>query len=1378
MHRLSFLFLFVAFASLVPPSFALTPRFEHLTIDDGLPENSVRSILQDNQGFLWFGTHNGLARYDGYNMDVFLPDPDDSNSIFPRFLVALAQDDTGMIWAGSYNNGLSRYDPSSNRFTNYLPDPTKPGALPGAKVEKICPSDDGLWLALGDAGLVRFDGDSFHRVPIMLPDGPMDLESYPELTSLLITEDHIWAGTLKNGLAIRKRRGGNWRLLRQDPKEARSLPSDWITDIFQDLSGRIWIATRSGLALYRGDDGFEVFLPEDPNSSQPERNYLVKIDADSLGDLWIGSAMGLYHFSPRTGVFTLFAHDPKDPATPVLGPALSVLVDKSGIIWAGSWHTGLNKYDPLSQKFDVFLHDDENPGSLDDDAVVSIYEDNQGILWVGTGSMSSGGTYGGLNRQDPGTDYYKHITLPNDPDVRIHRFNDIVEDRAGHLWLGTNKGIWRLNSDRTEIIRPPEILGESAQLSQGSVISLLVDQSDRLWMTMWNGGLHRYDPRKEKWTSYWHDPRDNTSLSSNELSALCVDDRGRIWVGTDQAGLHLYNPETDNFQRFTSTLSGSEAIISLFPATDGRVWVGSSAGVLLVSPENWIEWSFTSHDGLPSDFLGRIQSDNHGNLWVSTAKGLVQLDPDSKHFTVFDRRDGLPWNELYFASLLHSNGQIMFGGHHGMISFNPTDIQRNPFIPSVVLTDFEVDDHSLEIGPDSPLKVGLQQTHEVILKHDQNNISIEFSSLHFAHPERNTYHFRLDPEDEDWRIADKSRTAQYTNLDPGNYLFEVKGSNSDGIWNPEPTTLLISILPPWWQTHTAMVMYVVLIALFIYGIFRQIVSRERIKTKLEIKRIETRQLQELDHLKSRFFANISHEFRTPLTLLKVGAQRLMEDSDNPDDELHHMMNRNANRLGQLIEQLLDLSRLETGHLPVRWQHGDWCAYLRDLVSTHKTLAVSGEILFQTKWPDNSVNAWFDPDVLEKVVGNLLTNALKFTPAGGVIEISTTFDDSVKLFSVPCSAPSLDADPPELPAYLVQLQVRNTGSFIPADQLEKIFDRFHQIAGPDGGDGRGTGIGLSLVRELVQWYGGSIDVTSDAESGTIFELQIPFFVEAPGAVEYKEKSETGILDEVNDEGEEIYTPDADGSIDSPTILIVEDHPDLRNLIRRELSTDYKLLEAPDGAVGLELARSEIPDLVLTDIMMPQLDGYELCRRLKTDERTNHIPVVMLTAKTDSESRLAGLEIGADDYLTKPFDVAELKMRLSNLLDQRRLLTERLGRWALDPKRTPEPVDSADEIFIKRAKEVVHANLEDSEFRVDDLCKALAMSRTQLHRKLKAITQQSTGEFMRTQRLLRAAELLSGGGGNVTEVAYSVGFKSLSHFAKAFREQFGVTPSEYG
>ncbi len=826
------------------------------------------------------------------------------------------------------------------------------------------------------------------------------------------------------------------------------------------------------------------------------------------------------------------------------------------------------------------------------------------------------------------------------------------------------------------------------------------------------------------------------------------------------------------------TVSGSETATSLFPATNGRVWVGSSAGVLLVSEDNWIEWSFTSHDGLPSDFLGRIQGDNDGWLWVSTAKGLVALNPETKEHSTFDRRDGLPRNEIYFASLLHSDGRIMFGGHHGMISFEPREVQKNPFIPPVVLTDLEVDDVSLPIGDSSPLKTSLLETDEIAFDHDQNNLSFTFSSLHFSHPERNTYHFRLHPEDEDWRTADESRAAHYTNLDPGQYRFEVKGTNSDGIWNPGPTVLEITINPPWWQTNQALALYLVLLGLVIYAVYRQIVARERIKAKLEIKRVEARQLHELDHLKSRFFANISHEFRTPLTLLKAGAQRLWEDSDNPDDELHAMMNRNGNRLGQLIEQLLDLSRLESGHLPVRWQYGNWCAYLRDLVSSHETLATSGEIDYQTNWPDNPDNAWFDPDILEKVVGNLLANALKFTPPGGKIEFTTRTDNPVELVRVPSSSPSDGEDFTRLPARQIGLEVRNTGSFIPPDQLDRIFDRFHQIAGPDGGDGRGTGIGLSLVKELVEWYGGTIAVTSDPDSGTVFKILIPVFVEAPVALEAEMEFDPPPIPDYDEETDFSADAEEETSTGRPTILIVEDHPDLRALMRLELSDDYDLLEAPDGYLGLELARSEIPDLVLTDIMMPQLDGYELCRRLKTDERTNHIPVVMLTAKTDSESRLAGLEIGADDYLTKPFEVKELKLRLANLLEQRRLLTERLGRWALDPKRQPQAVESIDELFLERAKEVMSANLEDNEFRVDDLCQALAMSRTQLHRKLKAIAGQSTGEFMRTQRLLRAAELLSGGGGNVTEVAYSVGFKSLSHFAKAFREQFGVAPSEYG
>jgi len=1353
------------------------PRFEHLTVDDGLPENSVRSILQDRRGFLWFGTHNGLARYNGYEMESFLPDPGDSGSIFPRFLIAMAEDDSGMIWIGSYANGLSRYDPRSGLFTNYRPDRTDPAGLPGAQVNALACADDGLWLALGDAGLCRFDGQRFERVAIRAPEDPGGDIAQPALWSLLVTDEQLWVGTESEGLAVRNRRGGSWRIMRHDPDNPRSLPSNQVTDIFRDEAGRIWVATRTGLALYRGDGGFEVFLP-DRTPGAREENYLVQIAADESGRLWIGSAVGLYAFSPHTGEFELFSHDPRDPGSPVLGPALSVLVDRSGIVWAGSWHTGLNKYDPWSRKFEVLLHDPDDPGSLDDDAVVSLYEDPTGVLWVGTGSLSSGGTSGGLNREDPATGRFAHIAAPHLPTGQVRRINTICEDHQGRVWLGSNLGVLRLDDNRQSIIRPPELAGETGPLLDGSVTDMLIDTTGRLWVTFWQGGLHRFDPATDAWAAYWHDPRDEHTLTSNELVNLCLDTDGRIWIGTDQSGLNLYDAEIDGFRRFPSSESGADAIHALHPAQDGRIWASTGAGVRLFDAVSGVVWSVSSSDGLPAGMLGQVQVDRAGKLWISSGRGLVRVDPASHDLALFDERDGLPRNELHFASLTRSDGRMYFGGHHGLIVFDPDLVQASPFVPPVVLTDFRVADQRLPVGGDSPFQQTLQETGTVRLGHHQNDLSIEFSALHFAHPERNSYRFRLQPYDADWRTAGPERTAHYTNLDPGRYEFQVIGSNADNIWNNEATSLVIVIDPPWWRTRWANGLYVLLIAVGALVVYRMIVQRERIRAALEIQRVEAQQLQQLDRLKSRFFTNISHEFRTPLTLVKASLQRMQEDPETAKPSLLDMMARNADRLEQLIEQLLDLSRLEAGHMPVRWQRGDWRAYLRALLATYDVLAQGNEIELACRWPEVGDEGWFDADLLDKVAGNLLTNALKFTPAGGRIDFVAAVADRQSSCPVPGSKDGPAGEPFQLPAHRIRLAVANSGSYIPPDELSRIFDRFHQIAGSDGGDGRGTGVGLALVKELIQWYGGSIEVQSTREQGTVFTVELPVFLESPLPVESADADVTpDDIDRVlNDDTEDDLEPEtAAGS--GPTILIVEDHPDLRAFLREELIADFVLLEAPDGRAGLDLARQEIPDLVLTDVMMPELDGFELCRRLKTDERTNHIPVVMLTAKTESASRLAGLEIGADDYLTKPFDIAELKQRLSNLLEQRRLLRDRFARNSLDPGRRSQPVESADELFLERARDLVAANLEDPDFRVDGMCRGLGMSRTQLHRKLKAVADQSTGEFLRNQRLLRAAEMLAGNYGNVTEVAYAVGFRNLSHFAKTFREQFGVAPSEY-
>jgi signal transduction histidine kinase/ligand-binding sensor domain-containing protein/DNA-binding response OmpR family regulator len=1344
-------------------------RFEHLTINDGLPENSVRSILQDRHGFLWFGTQNGLARYDGAGMKVHLPDPENPHSIGVRFVLAMAEDDTGSIWLGSYSAGLSRYNPVSESFTNFA---AAGDSLPGPGIAALQAAADGVWITSGDGGLYRARGDDFARIAVP----PFGEPTGSFLTGLDVTSRELWVGSTRSGVAVQDRQAQQWHHLRADPQDPESLPSDFVTFVHRDGQGRVWVGGRAGLALHQGNGRFSVFKPR-PDQGEVEANYLVCFAEDPAGGFWIGAAVGLYYFDPVSGVFTLHAHDPERAESPVRGPVLSILCDRSGIVWAGSWHTGLNKYNPGAAKFRVYLHDATDPGSLDDDAIGAVSEDSKGTLWVGTGSRSTGGTVGGINYRDPGSKGFVEIPFPRLAETRVRTVNVFLEDRDGSMWLGTNLGVWQVSGDRLGVLRPPALDNAPAALLRTMVTDLARDRAGRLWVSAWMGGLHRLDPLTGVWTSYVADPDDPYSLASDDPTAICIDGKGRVWVGTDSGGLQTYDPQADRFVGGLDVGSGLESVFQIIPAAGDRVLVSTGAGVLLCDQDRIIK-TYTTRTGLPSDYTGQILLDLADNLWVSTGLGLARVDAVSGEVMVFDARDGLPRNEIHFGATRTRDGHLFFGGHHGLISFHPDSLAINSYIPPVQVTDIRISDVSLAVGPESPLKRSLTSTDAIQLGPDQNDISLSFAALDFALPERNRYRFRLGPRDVAWRVADGTNTAHYTNLDFGSYLFEVMGSNGDGVWNEVPTALKIEIAPPWHQSHWALVIYVLVALGLAIGIYRALINRERMHMALEIERAEASHLQNLDHLKSRFFANISHEFRTPLTLLMSPLQRLQADPTSGSPELFGTMARNARRLGRLIDQLLDLSRLEADRMPSRWRHGDWCQFMRALTSSFAAIAEQRGIVLATNWPAVNEPGWYDSDLIEKVLANLLSNALKFTPSGGEVTCS------VKV-AVQTHAHTWPGRPEEEDivgdAAMVTIAVHNTGSYIPAPELDNVFDRFHQVVeNVDFGD-LGSGIGLALVKELAEWWGGTVGVTSDRQTGTTFTVTLPVFVSPPphavaaGAAD--ESRAVAELDEalVGSEAEEAEDlPESD----LPAVLMVEDNADLRNYVREELGDEFQVLVATNGKSGLELARSEIPDLVLSDVMMPVMDGLELCRALKADALTNHVPVILLTAKAESSSRLEGLETGADDYVAKPFDVSELRIRIRNLIAQRRLLAERYNKLEVArPGRAANPVPSADDRFLTRAREVIAANLDDPEFRVEALCREIGMSRTQLHRKLKAVAGRSAGDFVRVERLNKAAEMLGQGEGNVTEVAYSVGYRSLSQFAKAFREQFGMAPSDF-
>lgn len=1357
--------------SVFDPEFDLV--FEHITVDNGLPENSVRAIIQDRHGFVWLGTQNGLVRYDGYQMIVHAPVPDDSTSFGGRTVDALLEDSRGDIWVGTFLVGLWRYDGEMGGFHRVpLGVDGETGPL---HVFGITESRDGvLWVATRN-GLFSVDPltetVTWHEATALK-------NSYgrpAEMACVFVDDqDRIWCGYEGAGVVVYDPKAGRVRNYRRENESEFTLANDIVYGLSQDPQGRIWAATRNGLSLWReSHNAFISFLPSDA-SIDVGANVLTSTAMGADGVLWVGSGIGLLAFDPDTRQFRLFEHDKDRPTSPVNGPILCLLIDHSGVIWGGSWHTGLNKADPAASRFRVTEFAMQAGSSRRASAEV-IMEDHAGRLWLGLGDKPHGQGGGRLMRRDDLHGDWVEIPARSGDGRALYAVRDIVNLNDRSIVVGTYRGVWRVAGDK--IIPITEALPALSEIfDTASVKSMAQDHQGRVWFATW-AGLLRWDPPSGEVRAFRHDADDPNSLSSDQLTNVHVDRQGTVWVGADSDGLNRYRPESGDFQRYFDPQQGLSTISDIYEATNGRLWLASFSGLVEFDPETGTTRVFGRSDGLPNQQIGSIVADDAGVLWVSTGFGMASFNPGTLEVRSFDIRDGLPDNTVKFARSSSSDGRIYFGGEAGLVTFEPTRFIFSDLLPPVVITDVEVGDVSLRAGEESPLPRLAHLVKGIVLPYDRNDVGIDFAAFDFSRPDQNRYLYRLEGIDGDWRDPGVSRKAVYTDLRPGKYTFRVKASNHDGVWNETGASLDIRIKPPWWRTGWADAGYLVLGLLLIWGAYRQITMRERMRAKLEVERTEAHKIREIDELKTRFLTNITHEFRTPLTLIKVPLQQLQKRLQGEDAENAKIMVRNADRLEQLIDQLLDLSRLEAGRLPLNWRRGDCLAYLGEFVEGFHSLTVQREITLEIETPPEPCDAWHDADLLEKLVGNLMSNAVKHTPDGGAIRVEMSVGEigqveprKMLVAGIRRAARVRD----------LVVTVTNSGSYIPPADQERVFDRFHQVSKSGG-----AGVGLSLVRELTQWLGGKVSLSSDPESGTSFTVTVPVFVDHPEGAEVEPPPEneeppgdrTSLP--LDDEGADEAAAEAEEAAlaGGPRILVVEDNQELRTFMAKALSEEYEVFEAADGEAGVAIAVEEIPDLILSDVMMPGLDGFELCKRLKEDERTSHVPIILLTARTEDQDRHRGLRLGADDYLAKPFDAEDLWVRIRNLIEQRKKLARKYEqRLAL---LTPDamPVVSADDRFLAQLREVVEENLDNQGFSVMELCNLVAMSRSQLHRKLTALTGHSARVFVRHQRLRRAAKLFEGGYGNVTEVAYAVGFSSLSYFAQSFRELHGMSPSEF-
>ena len=1344
---------------------------------------------------MWISSEIGLNRYDGYEIKVYKYNTDNSMSVSGNLMMSnFTEDHQGGIWIGTWRRGLNRYNPATDKFTRFLYNPDDPGSISSNRVRVTYMGHDSvLWIGTYD-GLNSFD-DKTGKFAVY-KQVPMDSSNLLDRIESIYEDKHgvFWIGT-HNGLYQFDRKNKTFSSFDLVPK----LPEGYrtINFIFEDHTQLIWIGTDAGLYSYnRFTRQMNYYFPEIPSYETGISNdyprCMVESYESGTPELWISTNHGLNRFERRTNSFTKWYHDPDNPFSLSSSFLHSMFLDNNGLLWIASFN-GVNILD-IGKKIFNQIREDPYVNKFRY-TMRSFCQSNTGDYWIGTYSD-------GLFRYDSDLNLMNHFYFKGatDPCENVKYSKNsipyIFEDTDHTLWVGTqNSGvnIFNRKSEKLEeiVFITPESHEEGLDIRQ-----IYEDSRGVLWFGT-NIGL--YQKNNNDSIGRVNHP----VLSFCGINQVLEDWKGDIWVGTQNNGLYCLpakNRATNKFLKQKYKLPRfnlyGPSVRDIYEDNEGTLWFAMLGA--LYSKESHsdtlIMFDRIVHLCLQNTFV--ILEDNSHNLWLYTKYGLYRFNPHEsldRILRLYDVKDGLPFDELgFFAFYKDNKGRFFVGGRRssnsGFVYFDPDSIKETTMIPPVVLTDFKVRNEPF------PLDSNITSQKQIHLKHNQNFFSFEFAALDYTNPEKNKYSFKLEGFDDDWIYSANRRYANYTGVPPGHYTFRAKGTNHDGYWNEEGTSVRLTILPPPWKTWWAYSIYGLLLISMIYVWRRYDLKRQRLKQELELEHIQTEKLEDLDRMKSQFFANISHEFRTPLTLILGPLRKIL--SENIDEQARqdlNMMQRNANRLQRLINQLLSLSKLESGKMKLQARERDAIPLIRGYVQSFESLAKQKGIDLIFKEEGESISFWVDQEKLEKILFNLLSNAFKFTHEGGTISVTVSPPLAPPEGGGLLSGESVSKGSTKSPPFRgdgrgVMISVTDTGKGIPKDQLEHIFDRFFQADDSYTKDGEGTGIGLALTKELVELHHGKIEVESEVGTGTSFRIYLPL------GKEHLKPEEIGKTRNRKQETRKKETLNPSTTLgagleprtigNEPIILIVEDNADLRLYIRGYLDQTYQVVEAKDGRQGLKSAIKYIPDLIISDVMMPEMDGYELCSKLKTDERTSHIPVILLTARASMESKIEGLETGADDFITKPFDPQELQIRVKNLIHQRSHIRNAiLKEFSKGKKETIlnisfSGLNEMDRKFILKALGLIEEHLLDTDFDVERFSREMALSHSQLHRKLKAIMNLPVTGFIRMIRLNKAAELLRKKSGNVSEIAYDVGFNTLPYFTKCFMEQFGVTPTEYG
>lgn len=1325
-------------------------------IGSGLKSNFICQMVQDQKGFIWIATEEGLNKFDGKSFTEFSTNPGRYSLSHNRTQAIMMAPD-GNIWAGT-SDGLNIYDYASDSIIQ-VKTTTTPLKMVYNDVTYLVMSPDNkkTWIGTYGNGVNYFNWNSntFHRLKLPVLKGVNE----PLLVMCLLEDANkrLWIGTQDNGLYKYN--------LNENKLEYCSLndPKLSIKTIFQDSYKRLWIGTSKGCyMLNETTNKFDVIGYPTSLAS----NSINMVTEDKQGKIWIGTDLFLINFSSRVFSksdkfdFNTFSHG--ESGYTLSCPHITyLLADKDNNMWIGTLWGGVNMLQGIKPKFTLYQHQAGMPKSIPSTPITGINSDKQGNLLLSTNTK-------GIYKMNLATGTFEPFVQGKYVGVD---FQNILTDSDNNIWLGTFKnGLIKLNQRGEQLANIANNPTGKNSLPGNDVRFVYQTRNGNIYACT-NKGFAIIHPKTNeilKVFDFW---------GNLGIRVVKEDDNGLIWIGTYGAGVLTYNPANDyiDYQPIASNLLKKRIIIVYDIAIkENKIWIATHGqGVFVYDKTKKTIRSYTEEDGLRSNFARSIVTDGTQIAWVGTAKGISSINTKNNEINNYNSEDGVQSQGMYErSSYVLPDGRFVFGGLNGLNIFEPKNVTKNDICPPVIFTKLSVFNQIISPATkdklSSPINKNITIADEINISYSQSVFTLEFIGLDYNANQKIQYAYLLEGADSHWNYIGNQNNITFRNLTSGNYILKVKASSPDGVWGDEYNSIVIKIHPPFWKTWWAYTIYLIIIGFIIYFIWQFATIKIRTANEIKVERAKLEKEEELHQEKLQFFTNISHEFRTPLTLIIGPLEKMQADEPDLNKKNHiRLMLRNARRLLVMVNQLLDFRKAEKGQMQLSVRYADINAFITEILHAYTELKEAKNIRLQFEHEEKVLMTWFDHEFLDKCLFNLLSNAFKFTPENGKITVK-----ALKRLNENGTAQIL-------------ISVTDNGKGIPADELPLIFNQFY-IGKETSKLQPGSGIGLHLTKNLVELHHGNISVKSTVNKFTTFTIEIPAEQSAYALTEFANENATNLkqIQEYFSENEnQIYDNDTinadDQSKDKKRILLVEDNVEIRSYIIDVLGKNYSIDEAENGLEGLQKIHDKEYDLIITDLMMPELDGLEMCKQIKSSIETDHLPIIMLTAKSSVESRIEGLSIGADSYISKPFHPEHLSIRVSKLIEQRELFKARFSKKINieSVNQAQETTESPDEAFIRKAIETIIERIIETDFNGDALASELRISRMGLHRKIKALTGQSTGEFIRNIRLKKAGELLLLPGKNISDVCYEVGFNSPSYFSTCFTEVYKMTPTEY-